>query len=79
MIFDCGNLLYYKCHKINFKLGGSYIDSLDCIKKKKATINPKSDNNKCFQYAETITLNHEKIESNLYRVLNIETFINNYN
>ena len=26
-IFDCVNLLYYKCHKINIKHGGSYIDS----------------------------------------------------
>ena len=26
-IFDCVYLLYYKCHKINFKWGGSYIDS----------------------------------------------------
>ena len=39
-IFDCVNLLYYKCHKINFKLGGSYIDSRDSIKNKEATINP---------------------------------------
>ena len=28
-IFDCVHLLYYKCHKINFKRGGSYIDSPD--------------------------------------------------
>ena len=40
-IFDSVQLLYYKCHKINFKRGGSYIDSPDWIKKKKATINPK--------------------------------------
>ena len=26
-IFDCANLLYCKCPKINFKLCGSYIDS----------------------------------------------------
>ena len=39
-IFDSVKLLYYKCHKINFKRGG-YIDSPDWIKKKKATINPK--------------------------------------
>ena len=26
-IFDCVPLLYYKCHKINFKLGGSCVDS----------------------------------------------------
>ena len=35
-IFDSVQLLYYKCHKINFKPGGSYIDSRDWIKKKKA-------------------------------------------
>ena len=33
-------LLYYKCHKINPNRGGSYIDSPDWIKNKKATINP---------------------------------------
>ena len=32
-IFDSVQLLYYKCHKVNFKHGGSYIDSLDWIKK----------------------------------------------
>ena len=26
-VFDCVNLLCYKCHKINLKHGGSYIDS----------------------------------------------------
>ena len=31
LIFDCVNLIYYKCHKIKFKLGGSYIDSPDWI------------------------------------------------
>ena len=39
-IFDCTHLLYCKCHKINFKRGGSYIDSPDWIKSKKATTNP---------------------------------------
>ena len=28
-IFDLVQPLYYKCHKINFKRGGSYIDSPD--------------------------------------------------
>ena len=40
-IFDGVSLLYYKCHKINFKRGGSYIETPDWIKKKKATINQK--------------------------------------
>ena len=34
-IFDSVQLLYYTCYKINFKRGGSYIDSPDWIKKKK--------------------------------------------
>ena len=54
-------MLYYKCHKINFKCGGSYIDFLEWIKKKKATINPKNTDKKCFQYAATAALNYEEI------------------
>ena len=38
-VFDYVNLLFYKCRKINMNHGGSYIDSLDQIKNKKATIN----------------------------------------
>ena len=46
-IFDSVKLMYYKCHNVNFKHVGSYIDSLDWIKKKKATINPKNEDDKC--------------------------------
>ena len=35
--FDCVQLLYYKCHKINSNRSGSYIESLDWTKNKKAT------------------------------------------
>ena len=58
-IFDSVQLLYYKCHKINFKCGGSYIDSPDRVKKKTATINSKNKYDKCFQYAVTVALNYE--------------------
>ena len=34
-IFDSVQLMYYKCHKGNFKRGGLYIDSPDWIKTKK--------------------------------------------
>ena len=37
-IFNSFQLLYNKCHKINFKRRGSYIDSVDWIKKKKAML-----------------------------------------
>ena len=36
-ISDCVRLLYHKCHKINPNCGGSYIDSPDWIKNKKAS------------------------------------------
>ena len=35
--------MHYQFHKVNFKRGGSGIDSADWIKKKKPTINPKKD------------------------------------
>ena len=47
-VFDSVQLLYYKCHKTNFKRGGLYIDSPEWIKKKKATTNPKNTDDKCF-------------------------------
>ena len=56
----------FKCHKINPNRGGSYIDSHDWIKNKKATINPISSDDKCFQYAATVALNREEIGKNEY-------------
>ena len=48
-VFSYVHLLYHKCHKINQNRGGSYIDSPDWIKNKKATINPINKRyNKCF-------------------------------
>ena len=34
-ISDLVQLMYYKCYKVNFRRGGSYIDSPDSIKRKK--------------------------------------------
>ena len=62
-VFDFVQLPYYKYHKINANHGGSYIDSPYWIKNKKATINSiHKKNNKCFQYAITVALNHDKIK-----------------
>ena len=48
-IFYFVQLMYYRWYKLNFRHGGSYTGSLDWIKKKQATINPKNkDDNKCF-------------------------------
>ena len=60
-VFNYVYLLYYKCHKINPNRGESS-GSPDGIKNKKATTNPINKKyNKCFQYAVTVALNHEKI------------------
>ena len=62
-VFDYIHLLYYKCHKINLNRGGSYIDSLDWVRSKKATINfINKRGNKCFQHVVTVALNHEEIK-----------------
>ena len=74
--FDSLQLMYYKCHKVNFRCSGSYIDSSDGIKKKKAKINPKNRNYKSFQYAVMVALNYEEFKWNLERVSNIKSVYN---
>ena len=76
-VFDCVQLLYYKCHKINLKRGGSCISPPDWTKNKKSTINPISEI--CFQYAVTFTLNYEEIKKDPRRITKIKPFINKYN
>ena len=78
-IFDSVQLMYYKCHKVKFKRGGLYIDSPDCIKKKKTIINQKNEDDKCLQYAATVALNYKEIESHPERVSNIKPLMNKYN
>ena len=61
IIFDPIHLLYYKCYKINVNCDGSYIDSPDWMKNKKATIS-RADDDKSFQCAATVALKHEETE-----------------
>ena len=42
-VFDCVHLFYYKCHKMNLERVGSYKDSPDSVKNKKATINVSTE------------------------------------
>ena len=62
-ITDCVNLLQYKCHRTNFKRGGSYIGSPDWIKKNEKTTNPiNKKDSKYFQCIVTVALNHEELK-----------------
>ena len=67
-VFDRDDLLHYILHKISLNRGGSYIDSPEWLKNKKATINPKSSNGKCFKYALTVALNYEQIKIHPERI-----------
>ena len=57
IIFDGVDAFYYNFNKISLSKVGSYIDSPKWMKNKKATINPKNNDEKCFQYALTAALN----------------------
>ena len=72
-------LSYYKFNKINFKRGGSYINSLDCKIKKKATINPENEDDKFFQYGASVALNHEEIKKCPLIIRKKKTYKNKYN
>ena len=76
--FDGVNTLYYKLNKVTLSRGRSYIDSPESLQKK-AIINPKNNDDKCFQYALTVTLTHEQIKSHPERISNIKPFIDQYN
>ena len=78
-VFDGVNYLYYDFNKVSISRGGSYIDSPKWLKNKKSTINPKNNDCKCFQYAVTLALNLDKINTNSQRISKIKPFIEEYN
>ena len=61
--FDGVNFLYYDFNEISLNRGGSYIDSPKWLKDKKSMINPKNNDDKCFQYAVTLALNLHNIDN----------------
>ena len=78
-IFESVDLLTAHIPKINLKRGKSYIKSLDWIFSKRATINAKNKDNKYFQHAITVALNHQNNENHPERISNIKPFIDQYN
>ena len=76
---DSIDLLYYHLQKIGLKRGGSYIDSPEWLKNKKATINTENNDDNCFQYALTVALNHQNIGKNPQIITKIKSFIDRYN
>ena len=79
-VYDSVDVLYYNLNKVSLSIGGSYIGSPKWLKNKKATINPQNKkDDRCFQYAVTVVLNHEQIKNNPERISKIKPFIDHYN
>ena len=73
---DGVNALYYDVNKISLNRVGSYIDSLEWLKNKKAAINPQNKKDgKCFQYAIPAALNYKQIKDHPERISKIKPFI----
>ena len=78
-VFESVDLLSYHVHKTTLKRRKPYIKSPEWLINKRATINLKNKDNKCFQYSITVALNHQNIENHSERISNIKTFIDQYN
>ena len=74
--FDSVDLLYYHLQKTSLnRKGGSYIDSPERLKKKKAKTNPKNSDDSCFQSTLTTALGYRNYKSHPERVSNLKPFI----
>ena len=79
-VYDNVDVLYYSLNKVSLSRGGSYIDPPNWLKNKKATKNPQNKkDDKCFQYALTVALNHEQTKNNPERISKIKPFIDQCN
>ena len=57
----------------------TFIETPKCIKFKKAILNPKSNDNKSFQYSITLSLYYKEIGNNFIRIAKIKPYANNFN
>ena len=77
--FDGINFFYYNFNKTSIYRGGSYIYSPKWLKDKKSMINPKNNDDNCFQYAATLPLNFDNTDNHPERISKIKPCINKYN
>ena len=78
-VFGSVDLLYYSLHKTNLKRAeSSYIESYELIRNKRTTINVKSYNdNNCYQYSITASLNHQNIRNHPSEISKIKPLLTN--
>ena len=78
-VFESVDLLSYHIHKISLRRGRSYVKSPEWVLNKRATVNPKNEDKKCFQYSIAVELHHQNIQNHPERISNIKPFIIQYN
>ena len=79
-ILENVDLLYYYFHRRDIKRSGSYIETPEWLRNKKATTNPKNmDDDNCFQYGIPVALNHKNIGRDPQRISKIKSFSTKYN
>ena len=78
-LFDCVDLFYYNPDKTSLNSGGSCIDSPKWLRNKKAIINLKTNDDKCFKYPVTGALDYQNIKNNPERIPKIKSSIDQYN
>ena len=75
-MFESLYLLDYKLHRVRLNRGGSYIKSPKWLENKKATINPKNDDDECLRWSITSGLNYNDIMKkefeNIFKKLNMK-------
>ena len=74
-VFESVGLLSYHIHKTSLKRENSYIKSPEWIANKKATINPKNEDDKCFKLLHYIKTNLKTIQKE-YQVCIISFLMN---
>ena len=67
-VFDSVDVFCYNLDKISLNRGESDIDSPERLKNKKSTINYEPNDDKSFQYAVAVGLNHKNTAKDLQRI-----------
>ena len=67
-------VLPYCIHKTSLKRGNSYIKSPEWVASKKAIINSKIVDNRCFEYSIVVALHHKEIKNHPERMQGIHHY-----
>ena len=73
-VFESVGLLSYHIHKTSLKRGNSYIKSPEWVANKKAIINQKNVDNRCFEYFIVVALHHKKFKNHPERIHGIRHY-----